>query len=205
MTRPSTIRLYGFPLSGHAHRARLMLTLLGLPFEETTVDLAKGEQKQPEFLARNVFGKVPVIEDGALTVADSNAILVYLATQYDEARRWLPTAPEAQAAVQRWLTIAAGPLAHGPAAARLTEVFGAPRDPGHVEAAKQLFGTVEHHLEGRTWLAADHATIADVAMYTYTAHAPEGRISLDVYPRVRAWLSRVEALPHFVPMMAAPS
>lgn len=206
MPRPTApLRLYGFPLSGHAHRARLFLSLLDLPFEETTVDLARGAQKTPEFLARNVFGKVPVLEDGPTTVADSNAILVYLAARYDAARRWWPEAPAAQAEVQRWLSVAAGPLAHGPAAARLTEVFGAPRDPAHVELARKLFAVVERHLEGRTWLAAEHPTLADVAMYTYTAHAPEGRIALDDWPRLRAWLARVEALPGFVPMERRPS
>lgn len=150
-----------------------------------------------------MFGKVPVLEDGPLTIADSNAIMVYLATRYDEARRWLPAAPEAQAEVQRWLSIAAGPLAYGPAAARLSEVFGAPRNPAHIAAANDLFSTIERHLEGRDWLASDHATLADVALYTYTAHAPEGGVSLDPYPRVRAWLSRVEALPGFIPMTRA--
>lgn len=154
MTRPVTpIQLYGFPLSGHAHRARLMLTLLGLSFEETTVDLAGGEQKRPPFLERNVFGKVPVIVDGEQTIADSNAILVYLAARYDTSRKWLPQEPAAQAAVQRWLSIAAGPLAYGPAAARLSEVFGAPRDASHPEIANDLFRTMERHLERREWLA----------------------------------------------------
>lgn len=206
MARPTTpLRLHGFPLSGHAHRARLFLSLLGLPFEEITVDLRQGAQKAPAFLRLNVFGKVPVLEDGARTIADSNAILVYLAGAYDETRRWWPTAPAAQAEIQRWLSVAAGPLAHGPAAARLTEVFGARRDAAHVEVAKGLFSTMERHLDGRSWLAADHPTLADVAMYTYTAHAPEGRIALDDYPRLRAWLARVEALPGFVPMERAPS
>ncbi len=206
MTRPSApIQLYGFPLSGHAHRVRLLLTLMKLSFEETTVDLARGEQKRPEFLARNMFGKVPVIEDGRTTLADSNAILVYLAAKYDEPRRWLPADPAIQAQVQRWLSVAAGPLAYGPAAARLSVVFGAPRDAAHLETAKDLFATMEKYLEGRDWLAAEHATIADIAIYTYTAHAPEGGASLDAYPRLRAWLSRVEALPGFVGMMRAPS
>jgi glutathione S-transferase len=103
------------------------------------------------------------------------------------------------------LSTAAGPLAHGPAAARLSEVFGAPRNPAHGEVAKDLFATMERHLQGREWLASDHATLADLALYTYTAHAPEGRIALDAYPRLRAWLSRVEGLPGFVPMARAGS
>lgn len=204
MSKPSApIHLHGFPLSGHAHRARLQLALMGLPFEETTVDLAGGAQKQPAFLAKNPFGQVPVIEDGATVIADSNAILVYLATRYDEERRWLPTDPAAQAAVQRWLSVAAGPLAHGPAAARAAAVFGRPSNPAHAETARSLFATMERHLEGRAWLAADHATIADIALYTYTAHAPEGDVSLEPYPQIRAWLGRVEALPGFVPMRRA--
>jgi glutathione S-transferase len=204
MTRPTApIRLYGFPLSGHAHRARLLLTLMKLPFEETTVDLVGGEQKRPEFLRRNPFGQVPVIEDGATTVADSNAILVYLATKYDEARRWLPLDPVIQANVQRWLSAAAGPLAHGPASARVSALFGTPRDEAHVATAKWLFAAMESHVGQRVWLAADHATLADLAMYAYTAHAPEGGVALDDYPTLRAWLSRVEALPGFVPMPRA--
>ncbi|MBL8680473.1 MAG: glutathione S-transferase [Myxococcales bacterium] len=199
------VRLYGFPLSGHAHRVRLMLSLMKIPFDEVTVDLANKAHKRPDFLALNVFGQVPVIDDGGTVLADSNAILVYLATRYDRERRWLPTDPTAQAHVQRWLSVAAGPLAFGPAAARLTKVFGAPHDDAHRARAEGLFRTMEQHLASRDWLASDHETIADLAMYTYTAHAPEGGISLDEYPRTRAWIARVEALPGFVAMKRASS
>jgi len=198
------IRLHGFHLSGHVHRVRLMLTLLGLPFEEIAVDLPQREHKQPAFLARNVFGQVPVIEDGALTLADSNAILVYLALTYDPARRWLPTAPAAQAAVQRWLSVAAGPLAYGPAAARAAVLFGRPEPVQPRAIAAQLFATMNDHLAGRPWLAADHATLADVAMYSYTAHAPEGGVPLAPHVRLREWLAAVEALPGFIGMTRSP-
>jgi glutathione S-transferase len=175
-----------------------------LPFETVAVDLPAGAHKRPEFLALNVFGQVPVIEDGAVVLADSNAILVYLALTYDAGRRWLPTAPQAQAEVQRWLSVAAGPLAHGPAAARVAVLFGRPDQPAARAAAVQLFTTMERHLEARDWLAADHATLADVALYSYTAHAPEGAVSLASYPRLRGWIARVEALPGFVGMVRSP-
>lgn len=199
-----TIRLYRYALSGHAHRAQLMLSLLGLPFEIVDIDLAKGEQKTPEFLARNAFGQVPVIEDDEVTVADSNAILVYLASRYDSDGRWLPRDPVAAAEVQRWLSVAAGPLATGPAMARVEAVFNRPRDPQRHTAAARLFEVMERHLSTRPFLAGDPATIADVAMYTYTAHAPEGGVSLQPYPKVRAWLARIEALPGFVGMQRLP-
>src|ERR1700743_901611 len=71
------IKLRGTPLSGHAHRVELFLSLLNLPYEYLPVDLAQGTQKQPAFLALNRFGQVPVIEDGDVLLADSHAILVY--------------------------------------------------------------------------------------------------------------------------------
>ena len=76
------IKLYNFPRSGHAHRIELMLSLLQLPTELIFVDLAKGAHKQADFLALNSFGQVPVIDDQGVVLADSNAILVYLAHKY---------------------------------------------------------------------------------------------------------------------------
>src|SRR5204862_8226632 len=124
----SPIRLYRHPLSGHAHRVELFLALLGLPFETVDVDLLQGEQRSPAFLAVNPFGEVPAIQDGDVTLADSNAILVHLALRYDASGQWLPRTPLAMAAVQRWLSMAAGPLAFGPALARVNVRFGRPRD-----------------------------------------------------------------------------
>jgi glutathione S-transferase len=197
------LRLYGFDLSGHVHRVRLMLSLLSLPFEDVAVDLRGGEHKQPAFLARNPFGQVPVLQAGDETLADSNAILVYLALTQDPDRRWLPADPLLQARVQRWLSAAAGPLAQGAAAARVNVLFKRPDNPQARATAQHLLGLMDAHLTGRDWLAADHATIADVAMYSYTAHAPEGGVSLDPWPQVRAWLQRVQALPGFVGMKAS--
>ena len=199
------IRLHRFALSGHCHRVELMLSLLDLPFEPVDVDLKGREQKSPEFLRRNPLGLVPVIEDGGATVPDSNAILVYLATKYDATGRWYPREAAASARIQQWLSLAAGPLAFGPAAARVIKVFGAPLDWDRAAAiAGDLLGHLERHLGNRQFLASEHPTIADVAMYSYTAHVPEGGISLEPYPAIRGWLARIEALPRFVPMRKSP-
>ncbi|AOK61219.1 glutathione S-transferase family protein [Burkholderia ubonensis] len=199
--KPSVpIRVYSFPLSGHAHRVRLFLSLLGLPFEVVDVDLAAGEQRRPAFLALNPFGQVPVIDDGGVVLSDSNAILVYLAKRYGDAH-WLPDDPAGAAAVQRWLSLAAGPIAAGPGAARLVTVFGAPLD--HAQAkrvAVRLFDVIDAEFAKQPFAAGARPTIADIAAYTYIAHAPEGGVSLDPYPHLRAWLARVEALPGFVGM-----
>ncbi|WP_278443919.1 glutathione S-transferase family protein [Pseudomonas oryzihabitans] len=193
------MKLYHLPLSGHAHRAVLFASLLGLAPELVEVDLAAGEHRTPAFLALNPFGQVPVLEDAGVIVADSNAILVYLAKKLGRTD-WLPEDPAGAAAVQRWLSVAAGELAYGPAAARLITVFGARLNPEEVIArAHVLLERLEAHLANRDWLAADHPTLADVALYSYLAGAPEGNVGLAPYAAVRAFLQRVEALPRFVP------
>ena len=194
------IKLYNFPKSGHAHRIEMMLSLLKLPTELVFVDLAKGAHKQPEFLALNPFGQVPVIDDNGTVIADSNAILVYLAKKYDNGT-WLPEEPAAAARVQRWLSVAAGPLAFGPAAARLVTVFGASFNTDEVIGrAHTLLKVIDAELARSPFLAGDTPTIADIANYSYIAHAPEGNVSLEPYANVRSWLARIEALPGFVAM-----
>jgi len=197
------MKLYGFPLSGHSHRAELFLNLLKLPYEFVPVPLAGGKHRTPEFLALNGFGEVPVLEDGDAVLPDSTAILVYLAAKYDDSGRWLPRDPLAAAQVQRWLSAASGKIAYGPAAARMVTVFGAKIDHEYVKGvAVRLFDVMERELEGRRYLVGDHATIADVAAFSYIEHAPEGGVPLKPYPNIRAWLANVRALPGFVPMSA---
>jgi glutathione S-transferase len=197
----NAIKLYHFPLSGHSHRAQLMLSLLGLDPQIEFVDLAKGANRSPEYLAINAFGQVPVIDDNGTLIADSTAILVYLAKKYDTTGKWLPADAADAAQVQRWLAVAAGQINNGPARARLITVFGAGFDPKDtIDRAHAVLQVMETHLNGREFLAADHPTIADVAGYSYIAHAPEGNVSLQEYPNVRAWLARIEGLKGFVPM-----
>ena len=195
------IRLHRMALSGHCHRIELFLSLLRLPYELVEVDVAAGAHKSPEFLRMNPFGQVPVIQDGDVTLADSNAILVYLQGRYAPGQ-WLPSDPRAAAQVQRWLSVAAGPLAFGAAAARVIQLFRRPDDPAAAIArANALLKVMDAELAARAFLVGDQPTIADIANYSYIAHAPEGNVSLEPYPHVRAWLQRIEALPGFVPMI----
>jgi glutathione S-transferase len=195
------IKLYRHALSGHSHRVELFLSLLGLPFTTIDVDVIQRAHKEPAFLAKNPLGQVPVIEDGDVTLSDSNAILVYLALRYDGARDYYPSDPVAAAEVQRWLSVAAGELANGPGLLRVSQLFRRPIDRTRPEAlAMQLFSVLEAKLARQPWLVGTRPTLADVALYTYTAHAPEGGVSLEAYSALRSWLARIEALPNFVPM-----
>ena len=200
------IRLYSMTYSGHGHRVQLLLSLLGLPYEKIDVDPHGGVLRTPEFLTMNPFGQVPVIVDGDTILHDSNAILVYLAKTYG-GPAWLPEDAEGSAFVQQWFSLAAGPIAFGPCAARRLRVYGEELIPmGHaVEISMKLFPVLESVLSGRMFAIGEHPSLADVAAYTYIAHAPEGGLSLEAYPAIRAWLERVEALPGFVPMPEAPA
>lgn len=202
MPTENTLVLHGFRLSGHSHRAELMLNLLGLDYGFRHVDLRAGEQKSPAFLALNSLGAVPVLTDGGVTIADSVAILAYLTQRYDPERRWLPTDPVAAGKVQRWFSIAQGPVYAGPARARVIKRFGGdPADHARAVAAADAFLPVlDAELTGRDFLVGDTATAADVALYSYVSTAPEGEVSLQPYPAIRAWLARIEALPRFLPM-----
>ena len=197
----NAVRIHHFPKSGHAHRALVFAKLAGIAHEAVLVDLAAGEHKTERFLAMNPNGQVPVVEDGETVVSDANAILVYLARKY--APNWLPNDPLGEANVQRWLTLAAGEIAFGSCAARLITVFDAPLDADFAATtAAKAMQKLEAGLDGRDWLVGKRPTIADVAAYSYTAHAPEGNVSLEQYPNIRAWIARFEALDGFVAMPA---
>jgi glutathione S-transferase len=201
-TSPEII-LYGTEFSGHTHRVELLLRMLGLPYR---FEKAPAEVRcTGKFRQLNPLGQIPVLQDGDRTLADSNAILVYLAKRYGPETQWLPEQPDAAARVQRWLSIAAGEVRYGPAMARMIVQWNF---PGTLADSKQiagaLLGFMDEHLTSRAFLAADHATIADLACYSYVGHAPEGGVSLDEYAAVRAWLRRVEALPRFTPIPPLP-
>jgi glutathione S-transferase len=194
------IKLYRYPLSGNAHRAELLLSLLGLKHSLIDVDLINGEQKSETFLQLNPFGQVPVLDDDGFILYESNAILVYLAKKYDNGH-WLPTDAEHAALVQQWLSIAASRIANGPATARLITLFGANHNAEEIiQRSTDLLQVMNQHLNNRTFLVGDGPTIADVAAYTYIAHAPEGNVSLTPYANIVAWLKRVESLKGFVGM-----
>lgn len=195
--------LYGTPLSGHAHRVELLLLMLDLPY--SYIEAPAEVRRSAEFLQLNPLGQIPVLIDGEQVLCDSNAIMIYLVKQYAPDSGWLPEDPVAAAQVYRWLSIAAGEVRYGPATARGVKQWAWSGDPDVArEIAEKLLRFMNGHLTGRRFLALDQPTLADLACYSYIAHAPEGGITLDEYPQVRAWLAEVEALPHFKPMPDLP-
>ncbi|MGD1856629.1 MAG: glutathione S-transferase family protein [Leptolyngbyaceae cyanobacterium] len=193
--------LYGHALSGNSYKVRLLLELLNLKYNWVQVDLPKGEHKSPEYLAINPFGQVPTLVDGDVTLADAQAILVYLARQYG-GEQWLPIEALELAQIVRWLSTTAGEVRQGPENARLYHLFGATAiniERAHEKSAFVLT-QLDKHLLDNTWLALNRLTIADVAVFPYVALARDGQVDLTPYPNVLAWIDRVKQLPAFLPM-----
>lgn len=200
------MEIYSHELSGNSYKVRLLLALLNVPYELITVDLRQSAQKRPEYLAKNPFGQLPLLEDGEVLLADAQAILVYLARTYG-GEQWLPTDAVSLSRIVRWLSIAAGEIRQGPESARLYHLFGATAIPLERTLQKSQFilGQLDRHLSDRRWLELDRPTIADVVVFPYIALASDGQISLDEYPHIQTWIERVKNLPGFVGMPGIPA
>jgi glutathione S-transferase len=196
----STLRLYDLDRSGNCYKVRLLLSMLGLEYERVSVDSTAGETQTPEFKRLNPRGQIPVLVDGETLIWDSMAILVYLARRYGDTR-WLPDDALGEARVMQWLAVSENELLYGLARARVTVLFQRPFDLQQCHAdARPGLEAMQARLAEHAWLAAERATIADLACYPYVSLAGEGEFSLQPYAAVRAWLERVQGLPGWVPM-----
>ncbi|MBA2747508.1 MAG: glutathione S-transferase family protein [Tatlockia sp.] len=193
------LKLYDLNLSGNCYKVRLMLSLLGLEHELVAVNLSAGEHKSSAFLTLNPLGQVPILIDGEVVIRDSQAILIYLARRYG-GEDWLPVEAEAMAKVGQWLSTAANEIQHSVAAARLHFIFNAKIDLELAQSrALKILQVMDGHLQ-QDWLEGDRPTIADIACFPYIALAADGKIALEDYPHVIAWISRIKQLPGYVGM-----
>jgi len=196
----AALKLHDLELSGNCYKVRLFCALLGLSLDLAPVDFLGGAHKKSPLIERNPFGQIPVFEDGGVTLRDSQAILVYLTRKYG-GEDWLPMDAAGLAEVLSWVMVAENEIARGPADARLHDKFGVDLDAGLArQKAEHILGLLEAHLHKHEWLALDRPTIADIACMPYVALSREGGVSLDPYPAVRAWISRIKALPGFITM-----
>lgn len=194
------ITLYEFALSGNCHKIRLLLSLLDISYRSIAVNGSEQQHKAEDFLKLNPFGQVPVLTDGNIVIRDSQAILVYLARKYGN-ELWLPTDAAALGEVMAWISTAANEVAMGPNRLRLHFKFGRTINLDESrQITSNLLNILQQRLDSHSWLVADQLTIADIAVYPYIALLPEGKIDLEPYPAVIAWINRIQALPGYVGM-----
>ena len=198
----AALKLHDLELSGNCYKVRLFCSLLGLKLDLAPVDFMDGAHKKSPLIERNPFGEIPIFEDGAIVLRDSQAILVYLARKYG-GEAWLPADAAGMAEVVSWLMVAENEIARGPNDARLHDKFGFKLDAGLArEKAKRILDLMEAHLAKRKFLALDRPTVADIACMPYVGLAHEGGLSLQPYPAIRTWIGRIKALPGFIAMPA---
>lgn len=198
------LTLFDYLPSQNAWKVRLLLNHLGRPYHTVPVSIFEGEGQTAEFRRINPTGTVPAIQlDDGRVLAESNAILAYLA----DGTPYLPSDPFDRAKVQQWLHFeqervesVIGSLRHwtmtGKLARRSPEMIEAKRS----DAARSL-GILESELATRPFIAGDHYTIADMAVFAYASRAEEAGLSLEAYPNFRTWIARVEAQPGFLATM----
>jgi glutathione S-transferase len=198
------LTLFDYLPSQNAWKVRLLLNHLGRPYRTVPVSIFEGKGRTAEFLRINPTGAVPAIQlDDGRVLAESNAILAYLA----EGTPYLPSDPFERAKVQQWLHFeqervesVIGSLRHwtmtGKLARRSAEMIEAKR-----RGATRSLGILESELSTRPFIAGDHYSIADMAIFAYASRAGEAGLSLEAYPNFRSWIARVEAQPGFFASM----
>lgn len=192
------IQLYASPLSGNAHKIRMALAFLDIPWQEIAV--AGPERKTPDFLAINPLGQIPVLVDGKVVIRDSQAILAYLAAAHRPGH-WDGHDAAERGRIAQWLSLATNEIANGPAILRLGRLFGLDvHEPTAEIVAQRALTLLEGHLEHREWLESERLTIADIAVSPYVALAPDARIDLGAWPNITHWLARIAAQPRFPSM-----
>ncbi|BBT17181.1 glutathione S-transferase [Metapseudomonas otitidis] len=194
-------KVYGDVISGNCYKVKLILELLGQPYQWVPVDILKGETRSEAFLALNPNGKIPVLElEDGTTLWESNAILNFLAEGSD----LLPTEPRLRTQVLQWQFFEQ--YSHEPyvAVARFIKRYqGMPAERAEeyqvclVRGYKAL-RVMEQQLSRTPYLVGDTYSIADIALYAYTHVAEEGGFDLSGFPAIQAWMARVAAHPRHV-------
>jgi glutathione S-transferase len=201
--RGSMITLYGMSSSGNCYKLQLLMAQIGRDYEWEEIDITRGENLSPEFLAMNDRGKVPVLKlDDGRTMSESNAILNFLAQDTP----LLPDDAWGRAKTLQWMFFEQ--YSHEPyiAVSRFIHKFLPADHPrrASLDALKasgaEALAAMERHLTRLPWFGGERYTIADIALFAYTHVAEDGGFDLAAYPHVERWIKRVQLQPGFVPM-----
>lgn len=198
--------VYGYSPSGNCHKVRLLLEQLGRPYTWIETDSSRGETRTPTYLAKNPNGQVPMLElDDGRVLVESNAILCFLAA----GTPLLPGDPWQHAQALRWMFFEQ--YSHEPAIAVARFIRGwtdadSPRRaelPALQARGHRALAVMDGHLAGGVaWFSGSTYGVADIALFAYTAVAPDGGFDLAPYPALRDWLARVRGTPGFIDMPA---
>ncbi|SGZ09365.1 Putative glutathione S-transferase protein [Moritella viscosa] len=197
------MKVYGDVRAGNSYKVQLMLSLLDIEYHWQHVNIFQGESRTDEFLAKNANGKIPVLEiENSAYLAESNAIINFVATESS----YLPSDSYQRALVEQWQFFEQ--YSHEPyiAATRfIAKHLNLPSSMREEYDQKYAQGlsalkVMETQLTTTPYLVGDSATTADIALFAYTHVAEEGGYDLGEFPHISAWITRIQALNHFVAM-----
>jgi glutathione S-transferase len=197
------MKLYGFPPSPNTWKVLATAHQMGLPLEVEFVDLTKGAQRKPEYLALNPTGRTPTLVDGDFVLWESTAIMQYLAEQ--KPNSLLPNDAKSRADILRW---ECWQLAHWGGESCQPLIFqnlvkkimnmGVP-DAAAVQKGTECFnreaGVLDAHLAEQPYLVGSGLTLADFSVAAPLFYAKEAAMPLESYRHLRDWFARVSALP----------
>ncbi|ANV88517.1 glutathione S-transferase family protein [Picosynechococcus sp. PCC 7117] len=177
------LKLYGGARS-RASIVRWYLEELGADYEFVFLDMQAGEHKQPDFLALNPFGKVPVLTDDEVTLFESGAILLYLAEKFGH----LGPSPADKAIAYQWVLFANSTFSMGLTPAE-----------NRNEVMARYLQPLNDILQNTAFLLGEAFTVADVAVGSILAYIPLmfQDVDLSAYPALQAYLKRLGDRPAF--------
>jgi len=198
------MKLYLFPPSPRVLGIVALKNHLALGCEVQSIDLGRGDQLTPQYVALNPNKKMPTLEDDGFVLWESNAILFYMAAKRPDGELW-PSDLRGQAEVLRWL---AWESAHWDAESWGMVVFekaskavlglGAP-DPAFIARGEQNFArfaaVLNDSLKGKTWLVGERLTIADFSIAGFVPLAERMALPVEKFPQILRWYKRLAALP----------
>jgi GSH-dependent disulfide-bond oxidoreductase len=177
------------------YKISIALEELGLAYEVRTLDLAKGEQKQADFLKLNPNGKVPCLIDDGFAVMESGAILVWLA---EKSGQLLPADLRARSEALQWLMLQVGGLGPMMGQANLFGHYWPEKLPAvqarYLGEVQRLFAILDARLGDRDYLAGDYS-IADIAHFCWVRTAGWTGVDIAPFPHLSAWIERIAARP----------
>ncbi len=198
--------LYTAPLSGNGRKVHMFLEEVGAQYQLSRLDLLKGEQKNPQYLKLNPNGKVPTLVDDRFVLWESNAILLYLAEKFPQAKL-LPTGAQDRARVFQWLlfvqTTFRPPLSLLMRQTRFTLADRRDQkaiDQGWSEVRANM-DILQSALSGRDYIGGT-LSVADIAVLPYVYLAQDLGTDLSAWPTVAAYYQRLSARPTWQKIVA---
>lgn len=188
--------LYGHFESGNVYKVALMLALCGQPFDYRHVDLFAGATKDPAFRAISPYGEVPVLTHGGANHVQSGVILSYLA---ETLGRFGAETEAERRRIAEWLAWENQRMLGGLAILRFQRRFVPDVDPAVLTffqgRAETALAQLDGHLAGRSFIATDRPTIADIACAGYAVFIEQADLDPGRWPAIQGWLARIAVLP----------